>query len=58
MTTDLAARPQPGRPAAAPDPVAVAAVNRWRWQHYLAVVGVAFLVWGGWTLIAWLAEGP
>ena len=58
MTTDLAAPPQPGRSAGAPGAVGVPAVNRWRWQHYLAVVGVAFLVWGGWTLIAWLADGP
>jgi Spirocyclase AveC-like len=31
---------------------------QWRWQHYLAVVAGLFLVWGGWTVVAWLAAGP
>ena len=30
----------------------------WRWQHYLAMVGLLFLVWEAWTLIAWLSDGP
>jgi hypothetical protein len=30
----------------------------WRWQHYLAVIAGLFLVWGAWTLVAWLAAGP
>ncbi|WP_236977021.1 MULTISPECIES: spirocyclase AveC family protein [Mycobacterium] len=30
----------------------------WRWQHYLAVIAGLFLVWGGWTIGAWLAAGP
>jgi len=30
----------------------------WRWQHYLAVIVGLFLVWGAWTLVAWLAAGP
>lgn len=32
--------------------------RRWGWPQYLAVVGVAFLIWNGWTLVAWLADGP
>ena len=30
----------------------------WHWQHYLAVIAGLFLVWGAWTLVAWLAAGP
>jgi Spirocyclase AveC-like len=30
----------------------------WRWQHYLAVIAGLFLLWGAWTLVAWLAAGP
>ncbi len=30
----------------------------WRWQHYLALIAGLFLVWGAWTLVAWLAAGP
>ena len=38
--------------------VATGARRQWQWQHYLAFVGVAFLVWQGWTIVAWLLEGP
>ena len=31
---------------------------RWRWQHYLAAVGVVFLVWEAWTITSWLGENP
>jgi hypothetical protein len=30
----------------------------WKPQHYLALVGVAFLFYQGWTYVAWLADGP
>src|SRR5690348_11864130 len=58
MSTDLAAPPQAGRPAGGPDGLEVIPARRWRLQHYLAVAGVAFLGWGAWTVIAWLADGP
>jgi hypothetical protein len=30
----------------------------WRWQHYLALVAGVFMLWGAWTLAAWVAAGP
>jgi hypothetical protein len=30
----------------------------WRLQHYLACLGIVFLIWETWTLVAWLADGP
>ena len=30
----------------------------WRWQHYLALIAGLFLIWGAWTVVAWLAAGP
>ena len=30
----------------------------WRWQHHLSIVGCLFLVWGAWTVTAWLLAGP
>jgi hypothetical protein len=32
--------------------------RQWSWAHALAVVGVPFLVWEIWTVVAWLADGP
>jgi hypothetical protein len=58
MSTDLAARTQPTSPPGASDDLEIIMAKRWRWQHYLTVVAVAFLVWEAWTLIAWLADGP
>ena len=31
---------------------------RWSLPHWLAIFGAVCLVWGGWTMIAWLADGP
>ena len=30
----------------------------WRWQHYLSLIGGLFLLWGTWTIAAWLIAGP
>ena len=32
--------------------------RRWSCPQYLAVVGLPILVWEGWTLLAWLWDGP
>lgn len=38
---------------------ATAAERRtWKAAHYLAVLGVVFLFWQGWTIVSWLADGP
>ncbi|TAM67455.1 MAG: spirocyclase, AveC family [Mycobacterium sp.] len=47
----------PGAPAVRRD-VVRAPRAQWRWQHYLAGIAGLFLVWGGWTVAAWLAAGP
>lgn len=37
---------------------AVAATKPWQWQHYMAVAGAVCLLWGGWTIVAWIGAGP
>jgi hypothetical protein len=32
--------------------------RRWSWTHLFAVVAIPWAIWQGWTLIAWLADGP
>lgn len=32
--------------------------KRWSWTHYLAFAAVPWGLWQGWTLVAWLADGP
>ncbi len=32
--------------------------RRWSWGQYLALLGVPFALWSGWTLVAWLRAGP
>lgn len=48
----------PARPVTLTPPPLTASRRQWRWQEWLALVGVGFLVWQAWTLIAWLAAGP
>jgi Spirocyclase AveC-like len=45
--------------AAAPDVASIPARKApWRWQHYLTLIAGVFLLWGTWTIAAWLAAGP
>ena len=48
MTTTLT-RPFAGR---------TVRTRRWTWQHWLALAGAVCLLWGGWTIVAWIAAGP
>lgn len=54
MVKTLARQPVP---AAAP-PRSAAGRPPWAWPQFLALVGVAFLIWQAWTIGAWLIEGP
>src|SRR5581483_5404490 len=49
---------QPARPVTLTPPLLSPARRPWRWQEWMALVGVGFLVWQAWTLIAWVAAGP
>ena len=31
---------------------------RWSWSQYLALAGLPILIWEGWTVTAWLTDGP
>lgn len=44
--------------ASAVSPPAGPRARRWPLPYWLALVAVVALVWGGWTMIAWLADGP
>ena len=37
---------------------AVGEQRRWVWAQYLAVVGAIGVVWGTWSIVAWLLDGP
>src|SRR5262245_48561991 len=48
LSQSILSEPRPSPPHA----------RRWSWVHYLALVGVPLLLINGWTVIAWLADGP
>lgn len=45
-------------PTEASDPPVSSTPRRWSAAHYLALVGLPFLVLEAWTLISWLSDGP